>query len=271
MLFSFKSSSGKPEHGKSSSSKLEPMVSVRGLGLHFRSKFYRTVTVRDLFVQAVKNPWETLLRPTQTSVIFEDLNFDLYRGDRVGLVGINGVGKSSLCRCIAGIYQATRGTITVAGECRAVFDTGIGIQPELTGRENAEILAELLFLVSPAKQKELVDDALRFAELGDYVDTPFKFYSNGMQARLCLSLVSAMPADVLILDEVFDGADQFFRKKIAQRVKDQIEHSGTVIFVSHSFDQVQDVCNRVILLHERKIIFDGSPKEAYEIYCRLRT
>jgi ABC-type polysaccharide/polyol phosphate transport system ATPase subunit len=226
--------------------------------------------MRDLFVETVKHPWETLLRPPQTSVVFENLNFDLYRGDRVGLIGVNGVGKSSLCRCIAGIYQPTRGSIRVKGECRAVFDTGIGIQPELTGRENAEILAELLFAISREKQKEVVEDALRFADLGEYVDTPFKFYSNGMMARLCLSLVSAMPADVLILDEVFDGADQFFRKRIAQRVKDQIEQSGTVIFVSHSFEQVKDVCNRVILLNERKIVFDGTPEEAYEIYCGLR-
>lgn len=258
-------SSFKSELGKS-----EPMVRIRNLGLHFKSKFYRTQTVRDLFVQTVKHPWETLLRPIETTVLFENLSFDLHRGDRVGLIGVNGVGKSSLCRCIAGIYTATKGTIEVSGECRAVFDTGIGIQPELTGRENAEILAELLFSVSREKMKELVEDALRFAELGDYVDSPFKFYSNGMQARLCLSLVSAMPADILILDEVFDGADQFFRKRIAQRVKDQIEKSGTVVFVSHSFDQVLDVCNRVLLLHERKIIFDGSPKEAYEIYSGLK-
>lgn len=254
----------------SNAGKTEPMVQARELGLHFKSKFYRTQTVRDLFVQTVKHPWETLLRPVETSVVFENLSFDLYRGDRVGLIGINGVGKSSLCRCIAGIYTATKGSIKVAGECRAVFDTGIGIQPELTGRENAEILAELLFSVTKAQKKALIDDALQFAELGDHVDSPFKFYSNGMQARLCLSLVSAMPADVLILDEVFDGADQFFRKRIAQRVKDQIEKSGTVIFVSHSFEQVQDVCNRVLLLHDRKIVFDGSPKEAYEIYTALR-
>lgn len=250
--------------------KAQPSVRIRGLGLHFRSKYYRTVTMRDLFIETVKNPWESLLRPAQTSVVFEDLNFDLYPGDRVGLIGVNGVGKTSLCRCIAGIYKPTKGTIEVAGECRAVFDTGIGIQPELTGRENAEILAELLFSVSREKQKELVEDAIRFADLGDYLDTPFKFYSNGMMARLCLSLVSAMPADVLILDEVFDGADQFFRKRIAQRVKDQIEKSGTVIFVSHSFDQIQDVCNRVILLNDRQIVFDGAPKEAYEVYCGLK-
>jgi len=258
-------SSFKSDFGRS-----EPTVQVRNLGLYFKSKFYRTQTVRDLFIQTLRNPWETLLRPAETSVVFDNLSFDLYRGDRVGLIGVNGVGKTSLCRCIAGIYYPTKGSIQVSGLCRAVFDTGIGIQPELTGRENAEILAELLFAVSETEKKAVLEDALRFSELGEYVDTPFKFYSNGMQARLCLSLVSALPADVLILDEVFDGADQFFRKKIAQRVKAQIEQSGTVIFVSHSFDQVLDVCNRVLLLHEREIIFDGSPSEAYAIYTGLK-
>ena len=144
------------------------------------------------------------------------------------------------------------------------------MQPELTGRENAQLLVEFIFPQIPDEHDDIIKEALEFSELGHFVDVPFKFYSNGMQARLCLSLISARPCELLMLDEVFDGADQFFRKKIAARIRNIIDQSGAVIFVSHSTDQIAEVCNRVLVLDKGRLLFDGSPQEAIKIYSALR-
>jgi ABC-type polysaccharide/polyol phosphate transport system ATPase subunit len=186
-------------------------------------------------------------------------------------LGVNGAGKSSLCRCIAGMYKPTTGSVEVFGETRAVFNTNIGIQPDLTGRENAELLTQFLYPgLSKNDAKELINDAINFSELGRFIDAPFRLYSNGMQTRLSLSLVSARPTDLLILDEVFDGADTFFKEKISLRVQKMIQLSGAALFVSHSPDQVLKVCNRAIVLDQAQIVFDGEPSEALNFYKKMR-
>jgi ABC-type polysaccharide/polyol phosphate transport system ATPase subunit len=116
---------------------------------------------------------------------------------------------------------------------------------------------------------QMLQEICDFSDLGGDLDRPYKFYSNGMQARLALSLISAKPADLLILDDVFDGADKFFRKKISGRVNKMIESSGAVIFVSHSPDQILQVCNRAWLIQKGKIVFDGPPDHAIDLYATM--
>ena len=199
-----------------------------------------------------------------------NLNLSIYEGDRVGVLGVNGAGKSSLCRAIAGGYKPKVGKIETSGKILAIFDTSMGIIPELTGRENATLLYEFLFPELSADNKmKLLKDALEFSELGDFVDVPFYKYSKGMQARLCLSVISSCGSDILILDEVFDGADEFFSKKISERVLDMINASGSVVFVSHSVEQVARVCNRVVVLRGGNVVFDGRVEDGITEYHRL--
>jgi ABC-type polysaccharide/polyol phosphate transport system ATPase subunit len=245
------------------------ILSVENLGLTFKLPVFNQDTLRSVFTKFFQNPIDALTKQGERFVVFDDLTFQIRRGDRVGLLGVNGTGKTTLCRCIAGIYNAQKGRVVRHASVKAVFDTMIGIQPELTGRENAYLLAE--FLYPGLKEKaDIVEESLRFSELGEFLNTPYKYYSNGMQARLCLSLISARGNDLLILDEVFDGADQFFREKISNRVIEMIQKSGAVIFVSHSNDQVLKICNRVLVLNKKKLIFDGDPEEAQKIYASLR-
>src|SRR5690606_40243843 len=171
--------------------------------------------------------------------VLKGIDLKLNRGDRLGILGVNGSGKTTLCRCISGMYVPTKGTININGEVRSIFDTSVGIIPELTGRENAYLLSRFIFPhISKEERKRIVEEALDFTELGHFLDTPYRTYSKGMQARLSLSIISSKPTDLLILDEVFDGADEFFQAKISKRVLDMIHNSGSVIFVSHSPDQV---------------------------------
>ena len=246
-----------------------PLIEVKNLGLVFQLPYMRQQTLRESFVNFTKNPIKWLSDKTEQLIVFDELNFTIYRGERVGFLGINGAGKTSLCRCIAKIYHPTKGSISAPDDVRAIFNTTVGIQPELTGRENAELLVEFMFPESHHDRKAIVEEALEFSELGEFLNSPFKFYSNGMQARLCLSLISAKSSEVLILDEVFDGADQFFRVKIQERIRKIIAQSGSVIFVSHSTEQLLSTCNRVLVFHKGKIVFDGDPEKAVSVYSTL--
>lgn len=242
-----------------------PVLNVENLYLKLRVETFQAASWRDKFVRLAGDPLAALARQKDRLPLIENLSLKVFEGDRVGILGVNGVGKTSLCRCIAGMYKPTSGRIDTRGPVRAIFNTQVGIMPELTGRENAELLAQFLFPLE-RDTRALVEEALEFSELGHFKDVPYRLYSNGMQARLNLSLISARPSHLLILDEVFDGADAFFRRKIAARVMAMIERSGAVLFVSHDADQLMKVCNRAIVLHGGALAFDGAPSEALRFY-----
>lgn len=246
------------------------IVSVENVHLIYRSHFYHQRGLRDYFVDVVKSPLATVFRPREHIPVLKGVNFEVRRGDRIGLLGVNGAGKTSLCRCLAGYYVPQRGKVKIQGQVRAIFDTRIGIFPELSGRENAKLLMGFMYPDDRQNHAEMIEEALEFSELGHFVDMPFRTYSNGMQARLCLSVISSQPSELLILDEVFDGADQFFREKISKRIVNMIEQSGAVIFVSHSNSQIEQVCNRVVLLNKGQVVFDGPPDEGIRLYNQIK-
>ncbi len=246
------------------------IASIQGLNLVYEVDHYRNQSVRDLFIGLIGSPLETLKSRQKYYHVLEDINIEVLDGDRIGLIGINGAGKTSLCRCIAGMITPDKGSVKVSGKIRAIFDTGIGVVPDLTGRENAEIITSLLYPeVSFEERKKIIENSLEFSELGDFLDVPYLKYSKGMQTRLSLSLVSARGCDLLILDEVYDGADIFFQEKVSKRVLKMIQDSGAVIFVSHSIDQVKAACNRLIILDKSRVIYDGSVESGILLYKQL--
>ncbi|CAN0038566.1 unnamed protein product, partial [Chrysoparadoxa australica] len=180
----------------------------------------------------------------------------------VGIIGENGSGKTSLCRCVAGMIPPQQGKVINYGSVQAVFSTASALHYALTGRENAYLLAELMFpYLNKTKITEIVEEALLFSELGKFLEAPFFTYSRGMQARLFLSIVTAHHSDLLILDEVYDGADEFFQNKMEGRMKKLLENSGSVLFISHNAELVTEICNRAYVLHKRKCIYDGANLE----------
>lgn len=245
------------------------IASLKEVFLHFELQHYFQNSLRDKFIRTIKNPIDTFFGEKEILRILDGISFDIKKGDRLGIIGVNGTGKTTLCRCLVGMYRPQKGAIAIHGDVRGIFDTSTGIMPELTGRENAYLLARL-FYPSVKDLSAIVEEALEFSELGHFVDIQFKQYSKGMQSRLALSIISAIPADLLILDEVFDGADVFFQAKIAERMKQLIEKSGAVLFVSHSADQVRELCNRVIIIENGKIRFDGPVDEGLQIYLNSR-
>lgn len=244
------------------------LLKVSNLKVHYELEHYHHQGLRDVFVSALTHPMEFLFRMPEIFYVLDDVSFELRRGTRLGLIGVNGSGKTTLCRCIAGMIHAQQGKIETQAEVRAIFDTGTGIQPELTGRENAWLLARLFF-PDVEDLGPIVNESIEFADLGHFIDIPFRQYSKGMQSRLMLSLISSKPTDLLILDEVFDGADVFFQEKLSIRMKSFIEKAGATIFVSHSFDQIRQVCNQVMVFHKGKIAFMGDVDKGIEEYLRL--
>lgn len=250
----------------------EEIASVVGLSLAFQLRQYRANSVRQLFVDAVHNPRQTFFRPQRSHYVLKEVCLSLKDGDRVGLLGVNGSGKTTLCRCIAGMLRPDRGTIHVKGSCRAIFNTTAGVIPELTGRENGELLARFLYPdQSDAEIARLLKEAFDFSELGAFLDAPYETYSQGMKGRLSLSVLTAKSSDLLILDEVYDNTDQFFQAKMSLRMQQVIHASRAVLFVSHSKDLIRRSCNRALVLHQNRIVFDGSVTKALAAYELLNS
>lgn len=241
------------------------LLTVKDISVHFELEHYLNQGLRDIFIQAITHPVDYILRTPELLKVLDGVSFELKKGMRLGILGVNGSGKTTLCRCLAGMMRPQLGMIKTSAEVRAIFDTGTGIMPELTGRENAYLLGRLFF-PDVRDLKPLVDEAIEFSELGHFIDVPFKQYSKGMQSRLMLSLISSRSTDILILDEVFDGADVFFQQKLAVRMKNFIKAAGATVFVSHSADQVRDVCEQVLVLNKGKIGFMGGVEEGISYY-----
>lgn len=249
----------------------ETIYQCENLSLELSSPFHHNASLRENFISLTKNPLEFLLSKENTLAVLRNVSMQINKGDRIGLIGRNGAGKTTLCRCLTGLFSPTSGSQKIQGHTRGIFETSVGIYPDLSGRENAELLAKFLY---PNETKievtKILDDVISFSDLGDYIDMPFRIYSNGMQTRLCLSLVTSKPTDLLILDEVFDGADRFFREKMSMRMESLANNSGAVVFVSHSLDQVKNFCNRVIVLEAGTIIFDGEVDAGIQCYLDLQ-
>ncbi|MCK5073157.1 MAG: ABC transporter ATP-binding protein [Bacteriovoracaceae bacterium] len=245
----------------------DTVLKIEKLNIVFNSYVYRRETIRDRFVRAVGSPLSSLRSNKNQLHVLKDFNLEVKKGERLGILGHNGSGKTTLCRCIAGMLIPSTGRISVNGTRRSIFNTTIGIIPELTGRENAYLLSVLMFPeLENDERNDLLEEALEFSELGDFLDTPYMHYSKGMQARLCLSVISSNECDLLILDEVFDGADMFFQEKIAKRVLNLIKNSGAVVFVSHNLEQIRTACNQVMVIDGGNAWFKGDVEEGIKLY-----
>lgn len=249
-----------------STSTSDKILEIKDLTISYNFSQFRSVELRDFFIEFISSPIKFLFQRQQKVDVLKNFNLEVKRGEIVGILGINGAGKTTLCRTVSGMY-GNRKEISINGTLRAIFDTASVVQPELSGRENAWIVTNILYShLKKEERKQIVEDSLEFTELEQYVDAPFKHYSKGMKVRLFLSIVSAKPCELLILDEVFNGADKYFNDKISSRIKGVIENSGAVLFISHSEEIIREVCNRIIVIGRQKLLFDGGVEEGIEFY-----
>lgn len=253
-----------------STSNSNVLVQVENLNMKFHMKFNQQITLRGQFVDLMKNPFDYFFREKDILHVLKNVSFEAKAGDRIALLGRNGAGKTTLCRCLTGIYRSKNSAVKTSGEVRAILDPNFVVHPELTGRENAEVLTALFYPDLSSNQRQAVlQEALEFSGLNEFLDTPFRHYSSGMQTRLCLSVATSLSADIFVLDEVFEAADQAFKEKISKRILNLIEKAGVVFFVSHSEDQVKKVCNKAIVLDRGEVQFNGPVEEGLSFYKNL--
>ncbi|MEO1719159.1 MAG: ATP-binding cassette domain-containing protein [Pseudomonadota bacterium] len=203
---------------------------------------------------------------TDAKIILDDISFDVHSGERVGLIGRNGAGKSSLLFVLSGTLPLSGGALTVRGTTQSLMNASIGLKNEATGIENIRLNAYRLGM-----QGEAVDDMVasitEFSELGDALGDPVVMYSAGMRLRLTFAIVTAIQPDILLMDEWIGAGDRHFTGKANARLHDVLDRSRALIIASHNDRLLTQLCSRGLVLHEGKLVFDGPINEALAFYA----
>jgi len=195
----------------------------------------------------------------------KNVSFEVPKGQMLGLIGRNGSGKSTLLKIIAGVYEPTAGKVDVKGSLAPLIELGTGFHHDLTGRENI-LLNGLLMGYSKRQMQEREERIITFAEIGDFIDAPVKQYSSGMYMRLAFSVATEVDPDILLIDEILAVGDAPFQQKCFERMQSFRQAGKTIMFVSHSMEQVARLCDRVILIDQGSIMADGAPEEVIAAY-----
>ena len=200
--------------------------------------------------------------------VLNNLSFEVFKGESVGIIGKNGAGKSTILSLIAGTMKPDSGNIYVKGKVIPLLELGAGFHPELTGLENI-ILNGLILGMRKRDILSKSNDIIDFSELGDFVYQPIRTYSSGMVARLAFSIAINMDPDILLIDEILAVGDIRFQKKCISKLLELKKNGVTILFVSHSENDIKLICDRVIVIHNSTKVYDGEVDKGLELYKRL--
>lgn len=220
----------------------------------------------------VKRPWSVFtgyrkLDESNSFWALKDVNFDIKRGEVVGIIGRNGAGKSTLLKVLSQITKPTAGTITLHGRVGSLLEVGTGFHPELSGRENIFLNGAVLGMTNE-EVKSKFDEIVAFSEIEKFLDTPVKQYSSGMYTRLAFAVAAHLEPEILVVDEVLAVGDAEFQKKCLGKMKDVAEGGRTVLFVSHNTAAVSRLCDRCAMLEKGTLAHIGPTHEVLERYTR---
>jgi ABC-type polysaccharide/polyol phosphate transport system ATPase subunit len=241
----------------------EPAIVCKDVWKQYYFYAHRPRKLKEAFVQFV-----TRKAPPQKDApvwALQDFNLTVHRGETVGVVGHNGAGKSTLLKLLSRILVPTKGSVQIHGRLSAIIELGAGFHPDLTARENVFLAASFLGFTRK-RTMELYDRIVDFAELQEHMETPVKYFSSGMHARLGFAIAVTVDPDVLLIDEILAVGDARFQPKCIDAIK-QFQHDGkAILFVSHAMDQVKTLCHRVVWLKHGKIMAEGNSVETVTQY-----
>jgi lipopolysaccharide transport system ATP-binding protein len=240
-------------------------VEVAGVNLNFPLYHGSTRSLKKTVFSTVSGRVSADARNRVVVQALRDISFRLNRGDRLGLVGHNGAGKTTLLRALAGIYEPDTGSVIVRGSLNALLDPNLGMNLDLTGRENIALRGYYARLPKTAIA-ELAEDVASFAELGDFLDLPMRTYSSGMVVRLGFALATAIHPQVLLMDEWFLAGDAAFMDKARARLENLVQGVDILVLSTHAPAVVEEWCTRVIWLDQGRIREDGEPKTVLAHY-----
>lgn len=235
-------------------------IKVNDISMMFNKSSEKIDSLKEYVIKLVKH-----------QLMFEEfwalqnISFEIPKGEAVGIVGLNGSGKSTLLKTIAKVLKPTKGSVEVAGTVAPLIELGAGFDANLSARENIFLNGAVLGY-NRAQMREKFESIMDFAELWDFVDVPIKNFSSGMVARLGFSIATSNMPDILIVDEILGVGDFKFQKKCEKRMEKIIDNGATIVFVSHSIEQVREVCSRAIWLEKGHMIMDGPVDEVCSKY-----
>jgi len=236
----------------------EPAIIVESVSKNFRLYHERNRYIKAAILRGRRARYEEFWA-------LEDVSFEVEHGSTLGLIGSNGSGKSTMLKCLTGIYRPDKGRVTVNGNVAALLELGAGFHPELTGRENIYLNAAILGLSKKDAERQF-DSIVEFAGLERFINTPVKNYSSGMTIRLGFSIAAHVEPEILLIDEVLTVGDQSFQRKSSEKIEQFRREGRTIVVVSHSLGSVQQLCKEVIWLEKGRMMMRGPAAEVIAAY-----
>lgn len=236
----------------------EVAIQVRNMSKKFRVYFDKGHMLKEKLLFTSRNRYET-------RTILDNISFDIYKGEAVGLIGHNGCGKSTALKLLTRIIYPDSGTVNVKGRVSSLLELGAGFHPDLSGRENIYINASIFGL----KRKEIdekIHEIITFSELGEFIDNPVRTYSSGMYMRLAFSVAINVRADILLVDEILAVGDAAFQAKCLNKIREIKNNGTTIVLVSHSMGQIKEVCDRCIWINHAQVAAIGETEEVAAKY-----
>jgi lipopolysaccharide transport system ATP-binding protein len=255
----------------------EPVITVENLGKRYTLHHQAALgSLREKLTSALHAPARWLRRDHQEKSpgreefwALREVNFSVNHGEVVGIIGRNGAGKSTLLKILSRITEPTAGRVALRGRVASLLEVGTGFHPELTGRENVFLNGAILGMTR-AEIRRKFDEIVAFAEIERFIDTPVKHYSSGMYVRLAFAVAAHLEPEILIIDEVLAVGDIAFQRKCLGKLESVTRQEGrTILFVSHNFASVRQLCTRALVLHEGRLVADALPVEAITHYMKM--
>ena len=241
--------------------KPENAIEVHGVKKKFRVYMDRGYTLKELTLFSKR-------RKYKERVVLEDIHFDIKKGEAVGLIGRNGCGKSTTLKLLTRIMYPDAGSIEMCGRVSSLIELGAGFHPDMTGRQNIYTNASIFGLTRKEIERR-IDSIIDFSELGEAIDTPVRTYSSGMYMRLAFSVAINVDADILLIDEILAVGDASFQEKCFDKLKDIKKNGTTIVIVSHSLGQIEQICERSIWIQDGQIRMDGNAIEVDAAYLEF--
>ena len=236
------------------------MIEVRDVTMRFRMANDRINSLKEFLVQKIRGKLEY-----REFTALNHVTFEVNRGEVVGLIGHNGAGKSTMLKIISGILKPTEGSVTVRGNVVPMLELGSGFDFDMTGRENV-FLNGAIMGYSESFLEERFEEIAAFSELEQFIDVPLRNYSSGMVARLAFAIAALVEPEILIVDEVLAVGDAEFQEKSKRRMLELMGGGTTVLFVSHSLEQIRELCDRVVWIEQGSVVAFGEAKEICDRY-----
>ncbi len=241
------------------------MINIDKVSMRFNLGIEKDSSLKQFFVDTFSGKKK---KKSEEFWALKDVSFHIDKGEVVGLIGSNGAGKSTLLKVVSGVMKPTEGSVTVNGVISPMIELGAGFDANLTARENIYLNGSIL---GYSKQfiNEKFDEIVEFSELKEFLDVPVKNFSSGMTAKLAFSIATIVNPEILIVDEILSVGDIKFQEKSKNKMMEMIRGGTTVLFVSHSIQQIKDLCTKVIWLDHGKIIEIGKPNEICDKFVKI--